>query len=123
MNVALWIVTGLLALAFLAAGLLKTVQPKEKLAANMGWVDDFTPTGVKLIGIAEVLGAIGLVVPAATGIAPILTPIAAAALAVVMIGALIVHLRRGEGKQAPITIVLFVLTAAVAVLRFGPYHF
>ena len=75
MNIALWIAAGLLAVAFLAAGLAKLVQPREKLASNMGWVEDFSDGPVKLIGLLEVLGAVGLILPAITKIVPILVPL------------------------------------------------
>lgn len=121
MNVALWIVTGLLALAFLAAGLTKITQPKAALAAKgMTYVDDFTAGQVKAIGAVEVLGAIGLIVPGVTDIAPVLVPIAATGLALMMIGAVVVHLRRKEAFLP--ALVLAVLAAAVAVLRFGSYQ-
>ena len=123
MNIALWIVAGVLALAFLAAGLMKVSQPKEKLATSMGWVDDFSPGTVKFIGTMEILGAIGLILPAATGIAPVLTPIAATGLAVTMILAAIVHGRRGEPQMIIVNAVLLVLALFVAIMRFGPQAF
>ena len=125
MNVTLWIVAGVLALFFLGAGVTKISRSKEKLLenANMGWVADFPPGLVKLIGIAEVLGAIGLVLPAALDIAPILVPIAATGLAVIMAGAIITHARRSEYQAVVINVVLLALTVFVAWGRFGPYAF
>ncbi len=123
MNIALWIVAGVLALAFLAAGLMKVSQPKEKLATSMGWVDDFSPGTVKFIGTMEILGAIGLILPAATGIAPVLTPLAATGLAITMILAAIVHGRRGEPQMIIVNAVLLVLALFVAIMRFGPQAF
>ena len=124
MNVVLWIIAGLLALAFLAAGAMKLVQPRQKLAASgMAWTEDYSDGAVKGIGALEVLGALGLVLPAALGIAEILTPLAAAGLAVVMVGAAVVHARRGESKALSAPIVLALLALLVAVLRFGPYSF
>ena len=123
MSIALWIVAGVLALAFLAAGLMKVSQPKEKLAASMGWVDDFSPGTVKFIGTMEILGAIGLILPAATGIAPVLTPLAATGLAITMILAAIVHGRRGEPQMIIVNAVLLVLALFVAIMRFGPQAF
>lgn len=97
MLVALWIVNGLLALAFLAAGGTKATRPKEGLAASgMAWTEDFSAGAIKVIGAVEVLGAVGLVVPLLTGIAPVLTPLAAAGLALVMGGAVVTHVRRKE---------------------------
>jgi len=123
MNVVLWILQAVLAAAFLGAGLMKLSQPKDKLKEKMGWVEDFSDNAVKGIGAAEVLGAIGLILPAATGIAVILTPIAAAALTVTMAGAAIVHFRRGEQSQMPPSVVLGILALVVAIFRFGPNAF
>lgn len=123
MQVFLWIVAGLLALAFLAAGGMKLTQPREKLAASMGWVEDFSAPMVKLIGGLEVLAALGLILPGLTGIAPVLTPLAAAGLVLVMIGAIVVHLRRGEHQMIVANAVLLLLAAVVAWGRFGPYAF
>jgi len=117
MNVALWVLQGFLAVAFGAAGALKLVTPRQTLIQKkMGWAGDFSDGQVKLIGLAEVLGAIGLVVPWATGILPVLTPAAALCLAVVMGGALAVHLRRKEPPFPPL--ILGILSAALAVFRF-----
>jgi hypothetical protein len=121
MNVVTWILQGLLAFAFLASGVVKIVQPRKELAPKMPYVEDFSDGAIKAIGAVEVLGAIGVILPAATGIAPILTPIAATGLALVMVGAIIVHLRRKEPQALPINLVLFALAALVAILRFGPY--
>jgi uncharacterized membrane protein YphA (DoxX/SURF4 family) len=124
MNTTLWIVAGLLAAAFLAAGAMKLAQPKGKLAeSGMAWTEDFSDTQVKLIGLVEVLGAIGLILPAALDIAPILTPIAAAGLALSMLGATVIHARRGEKSNILVTLVLAALAAFVAVMRFGPNAF
>lgn len=120
MNIALWIVTALLALAFAAAGALKLSQSKEKLAASgMGWTDDYSPTMIKTIGAVELLAAIGLVLPALTGIAPILVPLAATGLVIVMIGAILTHARRNELQAIGINAALLALAAFVAVGRFA----
>jgi uncharacterized membrane protein YphA (DoxX/SURF4 family) len=118
MNVFVWILQIVLALAFVAAGLTKLTQSREKLRPRMGWVDDYSDQSVKLIGAAEVLGALGLVLPWWTGIAPILTPLAAVGLAVVMIGAIITHGKRRELPQVAFNVVLLVLAVIVAVVRF-----
>ena len=117
MLIALWILNGLLALAFLGAGLMKLARPKAALASSgMAYVEDFSATQVKLIGLVEVLGALGLILPLLLNIAPVLTPIAAVGLALVMIAATVVHLRR---KESPVpTVVLAVLAIASAVLGF-----
>ncbi|MFF9204044.1 DoxX family protein [Streptomyces sp. NPDC014986] len=124
MNVTLWIIASILAVAFLLAGLMKVGQPKEKLAASgMAWVDDFPAGAVKAIGAVEVLGALGLVLPAAFDIAPILVPLAATGLAITMLGAAVVHGRRKENQMIGANVVLLILAAVVAWGRFGPYAF
>jgi DoxX-like family len=119
-NVALWIVQGLLALVYLGAGGLKVARPREKLVAsgNFDWMKDSSDAGVKAIGLVEILGALGLILPRLTGIAPILTPIAAVGLVVVQIGALRVHLARNERQPLPANALLLLLAAFVAVGRF-----
>jgi uncharacterized membrane protein YphA (DoxX/SURF4 family) len=116
---ALWIVAIVMALAFAAAGTVKLTQPKEKLKQRMSWVEDVSPNTIRLIGATEVLGALGLILPAITGIATELVPVAAVGLAVVMVLATVVHLRRGEPKVLPVNIVLFLLATFVAVGRFA----
>lgn len=124
MNVVLWIIAGLLALAFLGAGLMKLSQPKEKLATSgLAWTEDFSAGAVKGIGALEVLAGIGLILPAALGIVPVLTPLAAAGLVIVMVGAAVVHARRKEYQGIAINAVLLLLAAVVAWGRFGPYSF
>jgi uncharacterized membrane protein YphA (DoxX/SURF4 family) len=123
MNVLLWIVAGVLAAAFLVAGLTKLTQPKEKLAGQMGWVEDFSPGVVKLIGGLEVLAAIGLILPAALDIVPVLVPLAAVGLVALMAGAAITHLRRHEPQMVVINAVLMLLAVVVLWGRFGPYSF
>src|SRR3712207_6384671 len=94
MGIALWVIQVLLAVAFLVSGAMKLSQPKEKLLKNMAWVEDFSQPTVRIIGALEVLGAIGIVLPALTGILPWLTPLAALGLVLTMIGAAFTHLRR-----------------------------
>lgn len=118
MNTALWVVQILLALAFLMAGFMKATQPYDNLKARMAWVNDFSPTIVRLIGIVEVLGAIGLILPALTGILPILTPLAATGLVLTMIGAMIVHIRRSEMPMLIPNLVLLAMAVFVAYGRF-----
>ena len=124
MGTVLWVIAVVLAVAFLGAGVMKLVQPKEKLAASgMGWTENFSAGTVKLIGALEVLAAIGLVLPAALDIVPILVPLAALGLVIVMIGAIVVHARRRETPAIGFNVVLLLLAAVVAWGRFGPYSF
>ena len=118
MNTILWIIQGIAAAMFIMAGIMKSTQPKENLAKNMPWVNDYSSGTVKFIGIAELLGAIGLIVPLLTGIVPILTPIAAVALCIIMILASIHHARKKEMSSILFNLVLFLLSAFVAYGRF-----
>jgi uncharacterized membrane protein YphA (DoxX/SURF4 family) len=120
MDVLAWILSGLLAAAFLTAGLLKLTAPREKLITTfqLGWVEDLTSVQVKAIAAVEALGAIGVVLPWLLDVAPVLSPVAAVGLALIMVGALVTHGRRGELAQAgPINGALLVLAVTVAVLR------
>ena len=123
MNIVLWIIASVLALAFLGAGLTKILQPKEKLSSTMAWTQDFSQPMIRLIGTLEVLAAIGLILPALLDIAPILVPLAATGLVLLMAGAAITHLRRREPQIMVANVVLLVLAAIVAWGRFGPYSF
>jgi uncharacterized membrane protein len=118
MNIFLWIVQALLTLAFLVAGATKAIQPKEKLTQQMAWAQSWSPGAIKAIGVAEVLGALGVILPWATGIAKVLTPLAAVGLAILMIGAIITHIRRKEYTSIAPPAVLLVLSAIVAIGRF-----
>ena len=119
MDTFLWILQWLLAAVFLMAGAMKLMQPKEELAANMGWVEDFSANTVRGIGAAEVAAAIGLVLPPLTDIAPVLSPLAATGLVVVMVGAAAVHRRRNEAQYIAVTATLAIVAAFVAIGRFG----
>jgi uncharacterized membrane protein YphA (DoxX/SURF4 family) len=124
MNIALWIVAGLLAVAFLASGAMKLIQPKENLVAfGMGWVEDFGGGAVKAIGTLEVLAAVGLILPAALDIAPVLVPLAAVGLVVLMVGAIITHLRRLEAQAIVVNLAVIALAVLVTWGRFGPQSF
>ena len=124
MNVILWIIAGVLAAAFGAAGAMKLTKPRAELEPNMAWVASVTDSQVKGVGLVELLGAIGLILPAVTGIAPILVPLAATGLVLVMIGAVITHVRLGDPiAQAVPAIVLGALSLVVAIGRFGPEAF
>ncbi len=118
MNTALWVVQIILAAIFLMAGLVKVTQPRERLVTQMGWVDDYSDGNLRLIGTLEILGAIGLVLPALTGILPILTPLAALGLAATMVGAGIIHWRRSEYGNIVGNILLLWLALFVTFGRF-----
>jgi uncharacterized membrane protein YphA (DoxX/SURF4 family) len=112
----------LLAAIFAATGLTKLTQPRVKLAAGpMGWAADVTDVQFHTVGLLEVLGALGLVLPGALGIAPLLTPLAAVGLALTMVGAIATHVRMGETNRLAVPIVLLVLAVFVAIERFGAH--
>ncbi|GIH06112.1 hypothetical protein Rhe02_41790 [Rhizocola hellebori] len=126
MNVALWIVAGLLAIAYVAGGGFKLILPKEKIVGfgpSARWAEDFSAGSVKAIGAVEVLGGLGLILPAALGIAPVLVPLAALGLVVVMIGAAITRIRRREFGYLMADLVYLALAGFVAWGRFGPESF
>jgi uncharacterized membrane protein len=123
MNVFLWIVQGLLAAMFLLAGITKLTQPRDKLTAQLPWANDFSTPVVRLIGLAELAGALGLILPAKTGIATVLTPLAASGLAVIMLLAMAVHARRKEPLAIAFNAVLLIAAVIVVWGRFGPYAF
>lgn len=99
MNIALWIVAGVFGVAYVAGGIVKLTMPYEKYAAKLHWPEDFTPGKVRFMGVVEVLGGIGLVLPGLVGVAPVLVPIAASCMALYMAGAITERIRRGEYKE------------------------
>lgn len=118
MSVVAWILQIVLALAFLAAGAMKLARPKPALvSAGMGYAEDFSSSSLKSIGVLEVIGALGLILPAVTGAATWLVPVAAIGLVLLMAGAVATHVRRKEAFVPPL--VLGVLALVLAVIRFG----
>ena len=118
MNITLWILQGVLALLYLITGGMKLARSKEQLAVSMHWVEGLSPLTIKAIGVVEILGAFGLMLPALTGILPWLTPLAGAGLALAMLVALFVHARLKEYSGVGLTAVLLVLSAFTAYGRF-----
>ncbi|WP_436497007.1 DoxX family protein [Actinokineospora sp. HUAS TT18] len=124
MNVALWIVAGLLAVSGLAGGAMLLFVPKKKLAASgFGWVDDFSAGTVQTIGTLKVMAGIGLTLPALLDIAPVFVPLAATGWAALMVGAGITHLRRNEANFIVVNVIQFAMAAFVVWGRFGPHAF
>jgi len=117
MNIVLWVLQALLAVMFLLAGVMKAFQ-YERAKVQLKWVGDVSHGLVTFIGVSELLGGIGLILPALTHILPWLTPLAAVGLAVVMVLAGGFHATRREYSNIAINAVLFVLAAFVAYGRF-----
>ncbi|MCA2242478.1 DoxX family protein [Mycobacterium sp. WUMAC-067] len=118
-NIALWAAQSLLAFVYLVAGGLKVVRPREQLVASgrLDWMKDHSDAAVKAVGAVEILGALGVILPEATGIARVLTPAAAVGLVIVQIGAMRVHLTRNERQPLPINVILLLLAAFVTIGR------
>jgi hypothetical protein len=117
MELAYWIIAGLLAVFYLYAGGKKVAQSQEQLQPMMGWVDRVPMPLVRTIGVLEVLGAIGLILPPLTGIAPGLAVAAAIGLVLIQIGGIAVHLSRGEARLIGLNIGL--LAAAAVTVWLG----
>ena len=113
LHIGLWVAQVLLGVAFGMAGFMKLVSPIEELARNMAWVYEARAL-VRFIGAAEMLGALGLVLPAAMRIKPWLTPLAALALGVVMLLAMGFHVTRGELEALPVNLGLGGIAAFIA---------
>ncbi|MGV9822048.1 DoxX family protein [Nocardia xishanensis] len=123
MNLALWICAGLLAAVALFGGIVKTFVPTAKLAASPGgaWVGAAGAGFVKTLGVLEISAAAGLILPAVLDIAPVMVPVTAVCWVVLMVGAIVTHVRQGE--LVPVAANLFYLALAVFVAwgRFGPW--
>lgn len=118
MKVILWILQVVMAVLFLSAGWMKAFSPMEALSAQMPWTLDVSPWVVRLPGYSELLGAVGLILPALTRIKPQLTPLAAAGLALVMALAVVFHVVRAEYGVLPVNLVILALCAFIAYGRF-----
>ena len=121
MNIILWIVQGLIAAMFAMAGFMKISKSKDDLnkQSGMSWVESVSAGNIKIIGVLELLAAVGLVVPLAMGTLPWLTPLAASGLVLIMFGAMTLHAKRGDGIKAIAgNVVLLLLAGSVAIGRF-----
>jgi uncharacterized membrane protein len=123
MNIVLWVAQGLLAAVFALSGAMKLARSREQLRERLPWVEDFSDSAVKLIGAAELLGAIGLVLPPLLDIAPWLAAVAATGLATMMVLAALTHVRRKEPDGIVVTLVLGAVAVFIAWGRFGPEPF
>lgn len=116
MNISLWIVQGILGLGFLYSGWMKTFQ-LEKAKASWPWAGEVSRGLVFFIGLMELIGAVGLLVPKATDIAPVLTPLAAIGLAAIVLLGAVFHAKRKEYREIGVNAAFFVLAILVAVGR------
>jgi uncharacterized membrane protein len=117
----LWLLQIVLALVFLGLGLLKVTRSRPRLLTVAPWVEDYPEPVVTSIGVLELLGAAGVVLPAVFGVATVLVPVAATGLAILMLAAVVTHLLRHENQQATAPAVLLLAALAVALGRFGPW--
>jgi hypothetical protein len=123
MNLALWIVAGLLAALALFSGATKVLLPKSKLDESTDWTGNSSTGFVRTLGVLEILAAAGLTLPAALDIAPVLVPVTAVCWMLLMIGGMITHARYGHYKYAMLCLALLAVAAFVAWGRFGPESF
>jgi hypothetical protein len=120
MNIALWIAQALFAAMMIAAGRPKLLLPPARLAEKMSWTKDAPAALVKLLGVAELLGAAGLILPRLTGMAPILSPIATVCLSLILVGALTTKLRHHQSPVLPALAMLLAVFIAAGRLHDGP---
>ena len=121
MNAVLWLLQIVLALAFLALGLLMVTRSRERLLRVAGWVEDFPEWVVTAIGVLELLGAVGVVLPGVLGVAGVLVPVAALGLVVLLIGAIVTHLLRGEQDEVGMPVALLIAAAVVVAGRLSAW--
>jgi uncharacterized membrane protein YphA (DoxX/SURF4 family) len=121
MNTVLRVLQALLAAFFLAAGAFHLLMPLPRLKAGAPWTEDVGGPMVRLIGLLEVLAAIGLVLPGITHVATVLTPLAAIGAVLIFLGAIALHVRRGDVKVIGMHIVVIALAVVVIWGRLGPY--
>lgn len=117
MNIILWIIQILLAAVFITLGLAKAVVPMATLRKAMDWANDFEPRKVRMIGILESIGALGLFFPGLYPIHELIIPLAASGLAILMVFAAITNFNRGEQSELITNIVLFFLACFVVIGR------
>lgn len=116
MKIAYWIIAVLLGVIYAFGGVKKLVQSRDQLRPMMGWVDTMPMPRVRLIGLLEVLGAVGLILPPITGIAPALAIGAAIGLVLIQIGAFRLHLSRHELSDLPLNVILLAMAATAVWL-------
>lgn len=121
LHIVLWVVQALLAAAFAMAGFMKVTAPVEQLVqSGMSFINSYGPGMVRFIGISELLGAIGLILPAALRIKPVLTPLAAVGIAIIMVLACGYHISQGEPFVAPVVLLALAIFVVWGRFRKSP---
>ena len=121
MNIALWIVQGLLAAMYLMAGLMKTFRT-AKAREQMPWAKNRSDNFVRFVGTSELLGALGMLLPMLTGILPWLTPLAAASLSLIQLLAITTeHLPKREFQVLPVNVAMLGLSMFVVIGRYSSF--
>jgi uncharacterized membrane protein YphA (DoxX/SURF4 family) len=124
MNTLLWALQIVLALVFAGAGTVKLIKSPADLARMLGdWVEKVPAPQLKLLGVAELAAAVGLIVPPLVGVLPVLVPLAAVGSVIVMLGAIVLHARRSEFPNVAGTFIIAAIAVTIAWARFGPYAF
>ena len=118
LHITLWIAQVILAAMFLMSGFMKLSQPIDQLSKMLPWAAQVPEALVRFIGVAEVLGAVGLILPSLLRIQPKLTPIAAVGLALIMLFAVVFHISRGETPMIGMNFILIAIAAFIAWGRF-----
>lgn len=116
MVVAYWILAGLQAVFYVYSGGIKATRSRDQLRPMMAWVDTVPLRLVRTIGVLEVLGALGLILPPLTGVAPWLALLAALGLALIQLGAIALHLSRHEVRLVALNIALLIVAGATVWL-------
>ncbi len=116
MNGLEWVLSIVLAAVFFITGVVKVFR-YEKSRDLLPWVKDVPRTLTQAIGVAEILGALGLILPVLTGIYSWLTPVAAVGLALIMLSAAVFHVMRGERMEAGLNVLLLIMLVIVAYVR------
>jgi uncharacterized membrane protein YphA (DoxX/SURF4 family) len=124
MNTLLWVLQIVLAFVFAGAGLVKLIKSPAQLSEMMGdWAGNVPALQLKLLGVAELATAVGLIVPPLVGVLPVLVPLAAVGLVIVMLGAIVIHARRSEFPNVVGNLILAGVAVTIAWARFAPYAF
>jgi uncharacterized membrane protein YphA (DoxX/SURF4 family) len=119
MNTILWVLQVFLAGTFVYSGIMKSTQQREKLMRiGQTGVADLSYPLIRFIGVIEILGALGIILPQALGVLPVLTPVSALGFAVVMILAAPIHAKRKEFLSFSFNLFLLLISAFVAIQRF-----